>query len=373
MGQVVASLAAGAALPVPNATAFTWAVCDARPATVFPLLELPARGAPAAHLLSSPGSHEQHATSLPPRPLLRLGDVRALAERLAEAARSAPASAPTAAERRRALRYAKSLRATVRQRAARARAAGGGGAARPTLPRARGDIALGMSASEQTRARERICRERIVHDVGEGLGDAMGVTMSTYFLGSIGDALVNFMVKPIGAIFGVLLLLLFLCFVANDFISKMTVWQDMILPAAVGQMMPPIVTSYVAQALSQSLSLALSEALYITMLRALDMSLMSQITAVFTIQANPMLHHKILHTVTGGVVRDTTRSLSLRIIQIVAHSVTHTVTHSIIHHYYCIYCYFHGAYCNYCYYYGEYQWLHELWDEKDAERGTSPK
>ena len=205
-----------------------------------------------------------------------------------------------------------------------------------------------MSASEQTRARERICRERIVHDVGEGLGDAMGVTMSTYFLGSIGDALVNFMVKPIGAIFGVLLLLLFLCFVANDFISKMTVWQDMILPAAVGQMMPPIVTSYVAQALSQSLSLALSEALYITMLRALDMSLMSQITAVFTIQANPMLHHKILHTVTGGVVRDTTRSLSLRIIQIVAHSVTHTVTHSIIHHYYCIYCYFHGAYCNYC-------------------------
>ena len=122
-----------------------------------------------------------------------------------------------------------------------------------------------------------------------------------------------------------------------------------------------------------ALSLSLSEALYITMLRALDMSLMSQITAVFTIQANPMLHHKILHTVTGGVVRDTTRSLSLRIIQIVAHSVTHTVTHSIIHHYYCIYCYFHGAYCNYCYYYGEYQWLHELWDEKDAERGTSPK
>ena len=98
---------------------------------------------------------------------------------------------------------------------------------------------------------------------------------------------------------------------------------------------------------------------------------MSQITAVFTIQANPMLHHKILHTVTAGVVRDTTRSLSLRIIQIVAHSVTHTVTHSIIHHYYCIYCYFHGASCNYCYYYGEYQWLHELWDEKDAERGTS--
>ena len=110
MGQVVASLAAGAALPVPNATAFTWSICDARPAVVFPLLELPARGAPAAHLLSSPGSHEQHATSLPPRPLPRLGDVRALAERLAEAARSAPASAPTA-ERRRALRYAKSLRA----------------------------------------------------------------------------------------------------------------------------------------------------------------------------------------------------------------------------------------------------------------------
>ena len=68
----------------------------------------------------------------------------------------------------------------------------------------------------------------------------------------------------------------------------------------------------------------------------------------FTISSSPMLHHKILHQTVGGVVRDTTRQLSLRLVQIIAHSVTHTVTHSIIHHYYCIYCYFHGAYCNYC-------------------------
>ena len=100
---------------------------------------------------------------------------------------------------------------------------------------------------------------------------------------------------------------------------------------------------------------------------------MSLITVTLTTSAQPMLHHKILHSTVGGIMRDTTRVLSLRLVQIVSHSVTHTVTHSIIHHYYCIYCYFHGAYCNYCYYYGEYQWLHELWDEKDAERGTSPK
>jgi hypothetical protein len=62
-----------------------------------------------------------------------------------------------------------------------------------------------------------------------------------------------------------------------------------------------------------------------------------------------MMHHKILHQTMGGVLRDTTRVLSLRLVQIVAHSVTHTITHSIIHHYYCIYCYFYGDYCNYCY------------------------
>ena len=49
-----------------------------------------------------------------------------------------------------------------------------------------------------------------MHDVGEGRA-TRGVTMSTYFLGSIGDALVNFMVKPIGAIFVLLLLLPLLC------------------------------------------------------------------------------------------------------------------------------------------------------------------
>ena len=90
----------------------------------------------------------------------------------------------------------------------------------------------------------------------------------------------------------------------------------------------------------------------------------------FTISSSPMLHHKILHQTVGGVVRDTQRVLSLRLVQIIAHSVTHTVTHSIIHHYYCIYCYFHGEFCNYCYYYGEYQWLHNLFDEKSVEKGT---
>ena len=128
----------------------------------------------------------------------------------------------------------------------------------------------------------------------------------------------------------------------------------------------------------------MAESLYAALLTALDMSIMSQLVVAFTVSSNPMLHHKILHQTVNGVVRDTTRVLSLRLVQarlrspparsqsplgtvpastdlpspsadllliwqIIAHSVTHTVTHSIIHHYYCIYCYFHGEYCNYCY------------------------
>ena len=128
----------------------------------------------------------------------------------------------------------------------------------------------------------------------------------------------------------------------------------------------------------------MAESLYAALLTALDMSIMSQVVVAFTVSSNPMLHHKILHQTVNGVVRDTTRVLSLRLVQarlrspparsqsplgtvpastdlpspsadllliwqIIAHSVTHTVTHSIIHHYYCIYCYFHGEYCNYCY------------------------
>ena len=118
------------------------------PAAVFPLLELPARGAPAAHLLSR-RSHEQHATSLPP-PAAAARRRRALAERLAEAARSAPASTPTAAERRK--RCATPNHCAPRCVSGGARRRRWRGRRRAAHIAGARDIALGMSASEQTRA-----------------------------------------------------------------------------------------------------------------------------------------------------------------------------------------------------------------------------
>jgi len=291
-----------------------------------------------------------------------LGALRSLAQQLSQAVREAPQPQSVLSRARtRAGRYA--------QRLAQRRKS-----ARPQLLRQAGGFRehdLGMSVSEAVGAREQMCRRHIVHDIGNGISDQLTTTMSTHFFGSIGGALCKMMVKPIGAVFALLLLLIFIAFVAKDFINKIGTYEDKILPTAITMMMPQIVVSYLAQALSRSLSVSLAESLYVALLTALDMSIMSQIVVAFTVSSNPMLHHKILHQTVGGVVRDTQRVLSLRLVQIIAHSVTHTVTHSIIHHYYCIYCYFHGEFCNYCYYYGEYQWLHNLFDEKSAGAGTT--
>ena len=271
---------------------------------------------------------------------VELRAVRALAEQLQLAVNATPP--PTAAEMDRARRYASRLR--VHRQHARLRPKELPSA---HVPGIRSDI--GMSASQMTSARARMCRRRIVHQIGSGVMGGLSNTMSTHFFGGIGGALVNMMVKPIGAVFSVLLLALFTCFIAMGFIDKMGTWQDKILPVALAMMMPPLVVSYVAQALAQSMSHALSDAIYVELLRKLDQSLMSLITVTLTTSAAPMLHHKILHSTVGGIMRDTTRVLSLRLAQIISHSVTHTVTHSIIHHYYCIYCYFYAEFCNYCY------------------------
>ena len=350
LAVVLASSLSAAAINV------TWVSCEG----VQSSIELDTSGwadQRLRHSLQPPDRLHVEAWRLP-----ELGALRSLAQQLSQAVREAPQpQSALSRARTRAQRYAQHL--TKRRKSARPQQS------QQTAGGFR-EHDLGMSVSEAIGAREHMCRRHIVHDIGNGISDQLTTTMSTHFFGSIGGALVKMMVKPVGAVFALMLLLIFIAFVAKDFIEKVGIWEDKILPTAITMMLPPIVVSYLAQALSRSLSVSLAESLYVALLTALDMSVMSQIVVAFTISSNPMLHHKILHQTVGGVVRDTQRVLSLRLVQIIAHSVTHTVTHSIIHHYYCIYCYFHGEFCNYCYYYGEYQWLHNLFDEKSVEKGT---
>ena len=147
-----------------------------------------------------------------------LGAVRSLAQQLAQTVHATPRTqSPLSLARERAGRYA--------QRLARRRATA---PPLPSQPKAAGGFTereLGMSLAEATGAREQMCRRHIVHEIGHGVSEALSDTVSTHFFGSIGGVLCRMMVRPIGAVFSVLLLLIFICFVAKDFIEKIGAWE----------------------------------------------------------------------------------------------------------------------------------------------------
>jgi len=227
------SLAAGVALAAP-ARNISWEGCDGRRLSVaFEPRWVDQR----LHVSVQPAERAWQNQRLP-----QLSTVSGLAHELAAAVRAAPRSQSELERARlRAGRYAERLAQRRRPQP---------GLPEPNAGAAGGLVGheLGMSVAEASGARAHMCRRHIVQEIGSGVTSSLTSTMSTHFFGSIGGALCKMMSRPIGAVFGVLLLLLFICFVASAFIEKIGMWEDKILPTAISMMLPHLVVSYLAQA-----------------------------------------------------------------------------------------------------------------------------